>query len=230
MSQNKFGHILGHVKDLGGDYSDANTRGYMTNDEMRFRTDACDYVGLLCLQTSKSGGESRDRELGDGLQQDPRDAPRPRQDAAPSLSTARAAAKSAKGELPYFAQPIVSFTDGYFSAIGLTRRSKGAEAPACRNSHGAERGVRALPQAIDEHALDIDFQRGDIQFLDNFVMLHTRRCLRDWLGTMRRKRDCCGCGCTIRRPADLEGAGRGPRRRGVKSRRQRIARIEAEAA
>src|SRR6476646_8651669 len=54
MSQNKFGHILGHVKDLGGDYSDANTRGYMTNDEMRFHTDACDYVGLLCLQTSKT--------------------------------------------------------------------------------------------------------------------------------------------------------------------------------
>src|SRR5262249_19519534 len=51
MSQNKFGHILGHVKDLGGDYSDPNTRGYMTNAEMRFHTDACDYVRLLCLQT-----------------------------------------------------------------------------------------------------------------------------------------------------------------------------------
>ena len=28
---------------------------------------------------------------------------------------------------------------------------------------------------VDEIALDIDFQRGDIQFLNNFVMLHTRR-------------------------------------------------------
>ena len=56
ISQNREGHILGHVKDLGGDYSDPNTRGYMTRAEMRFHTDPCDYVGLLCLQTSMSGG------------------------------------------------------------------------------------------------------------------------------------------------------------------------------
>ena len=58
-SQNKLGHILGHVKDLGGDYNDPHTRGYMTNAEMRFHTDGCDYVGLLCINPSKSGGASR---------------------------------------------------------------------------------------------------------------------------------------------------------------------------
>ena len=67
MSQNKLGHILGHVKDLGGDYSDPHTRGYMTNAEMRFHTDACDYVGLLCLQTLEARRREPDRELGDGL-------------------------------------------------------------------------------------------------------------------------------------------------------------------
>src|SRR5262245_10670452 len=36
MSQNRQGHILGHVKDLGGDYADLNTRGYMTRAEMMF--------------------------------------------------------------------------------------------------------------------------------------------------------------------------------------------------
>src|SRR3954464_15012504 len=59
ISQNREGHILGHVKDLGGDYADPNTRGYMTRAEMRFHTDPCDYVGLLCLQTAKNGGASR---------------------------------------------------------------------------------------------------------------------------------------------------------------------------
>src|SRR5580692_1729634 len=59
MPQNKQGHVLGHVKDLGGDYADPNTRGYMTRAEMRFHNDPCDYVGLLCLQTAKSGGVSR---------------------------------------------------------------------------------------------------------------------------------------------------------------------------
>src|SRR5262249_56887728 len=46
MSQNRQGHILGHVKDLGGDYADLNTRGYMTRAEMMFHADASDYVGL----------------------------------------------------------------------------------------------------------------------------------------------------------------------------------------
>src|ERR1700757_1485067 len=59
MSQNRQGHILGHVKDLGGDYADSNTRGYMTRAEMRFHSDACDYVGLLCLNAARRGGESR---------------------------------------------------------------------------------------------------------------------------------------------------------------------------
>ena len=67
MSQNGQGHVLGHVKDLGGDYADPNTRGYMTRAEMLFHADACDYVGLLCLHGAKSGGESRGRELGHRL-------------------------------------------------------------------------------------------------------------------------------------------------------------------
>ncbi len=43
-------------------------------------------------------------------------------------------------------------------------------------------------KTIDEHALDIDFQRGDIQFLNNFVMLHTRRGYEDWPDDPARKR------------------------------------------
>src|SRR5882762_2625297 len=35
MSQNMQGHILGHVKDLGGDYADPTTRGYVTRAELR---------------------------------------------------------------------------------------------------------------------------------------------------------------------------------------------------
>ena len=70
MSQNKLGHILGHVKDLGGDYNDANTRGYMTNAEMRFHTDACDYVRLALPADADVGRRQPDRELGDGLQHD----------------------------------------------------------------------------------------------------------------------------------------------------------------
>ncbi len=58
MAQNKFGHVLGHVKNLGLNYENEG-RSYNTNAEIRFHSDACDYVGLLCLQKAKAGGESR---------------------------------------------------------------------------------------------------------------------------------------------------------------------------
>jgi len=49
---------LGHVKDLGHDPSNPDTRIYTTNERQWFHTDACDLVGLLCVQVSEEGGES----------------------------------------------------------------------------------------------------------------------------------------------------------------------------
>ncbi|MEK9905495.1 MAG: TauD/TfdA family dioxygenase, partial [Rhodospirillales bacterium] len=57
-SQNAKGHILGHVKDLGRDPDDPNARIYQTTARQTFHTDSTDIVGLLCLKTAKSGGES----------------------------------------------------------------------------------------------------------------------------------------------------------------------------
>ena len=40
---------------------------------------------------------------------------------------------------------------------------------------------------VEECALDIDFQPGDIQFLNNFVTLHTRREYEDWPEPARKR-------------------------------------------
>ena len=58
MVQNRHGHVLGHVKDLGENYGTTG-RSYNTNAQVRFHSDACDYVGLLCLHPAKKGGNSR---------------------------------------------------------------------------------------------------------------------------------------------------------------------------
>ena len=108
MSQNKLGHILGHVKDLGGDYNDANTRGYMTNAEMRFHTDACDYVGLLCLQTPMSGGASRIASSVTVYNTMLKRRPELVEALCGDYYRSRSGEVSA-GELPYFKQPIFSF-------------------------------------------------------------------------------------------------------------------------
>src|SRR5438309_5733271 len=56
--QNKEGHLLGHVKDLGLTSRDPNVRIYQTRERQNYHTDSCDVVGLLCLQPARSGGLS----------------------------------------------------------------------------------------------------------------------------------------------------------------------------
>ena len=232
MSQNKLGHILGHVKDLGGDYNDPNTRGYMTNAEMRFHTDACDYVGLLCLQTPMSGGASRIASsvtvYNTMLQRRP--------ELVEALCGDYYRSRSGEvspGDLPYFGQPIFSFHEGYFSATGAGAViDKAQKLPGVPKFTPVQKeAIEVYRQTVDEIALDIDFRRGDIQFLNNFVMLHTRREYHDWPEAERKRHllrlwlyDPAG------RPipkAQREGRfGRGVSVKGV----QRVAPLEAEAA
>lgn len=57
-SQNAQGHILGHVRDIGADASDPDSRIYQTCARQTFHTDSADLVGLLCIKDAKEGGES----------------------------------------------------------------------------------------------------------------------------------------------------------------------------
>ena len=58
MSQNGRGNLLDHVKDFGQTFRDPSSRGPYTRERIEYHTDACDVVGLLCLQPAKRGGES----------------------------------------------------------------------------------------------------------------------------------------------------------------------------
>ncbi len=188
ISQNKEGHILGHVKDLGGDYADPNTRGYMTRAEMRFHTDPCDYVGLLCLQKSRSGGASC---VASSVAVYNRILER-RPDLARVLTEDFYRSRSGEinpGEAPWFKQPIFSFTDGYFSCSGIGMAVEKAQGlpgvPPYTESQ--QEAVRVYKETVSECALEIGFQPGDVQFLNNHVMLHTRRDYEDWPEPSRQR-------------------------------------------
>jgi hypothetical protein len=188
VAQNAEGHILGHVKNLGGDYADPNVRAYVTNAELYFHTDAADYVGLLCLAKSKSGGESRiasSVSVYNKLLQ-------ARPDVVESLLGDWFFTKSGEvdpGELPYFSQPIMGFERGYFSAGGI-----GALGIKSQNVSGVPRwtehqkeAVRVYHEVVEQCAVDIAFEPGDIQLLNNHVMLHSRRAFEDWPEAHRKR-------------------------------------------
>jgi TfdA family taurine catabolism dioxygenase TauD len=188
ISQNRQGHILGHVKDLGGDYSKPNTRGYMTRAEMRFHSDSCDYVGLLCLNTARSGGESlvtssvtvyntmleRRPDLVKVLTED--------------FYRSRMG-EAAPGQEPWYRMPIFSFDEGDFYSVGGGIRLEHAYSlPGVPPMSAAQKEALELyKNTIRECAAEIPFVPGDVQFLNNYVTMHTRRAYEDWPEPSRKR-------------------------------------------
>jgi len=186
LSQNASGHMLGHVKDLGGDY--AKTRGYLTNATMTFHADLCDYVGLLCLHPAKSGGESRIASsvtlYNEILKRRP--------DLVAELLQDHYYSRHGEippGMDPWFKLPPISFHQGYLSVRGVSSYiTKAQSLPGVPKL--TERQKEALAfyhQVVDEIAYDMDFEQGDIQFLNNYVVQHTRRAFTDWPEPERKR-------------------------------------------
>lgn len=188
VSQNAYGHLLGHVRDFGKNYDDPRFRGYQSSAALGFHCDHCDYVGLLCMQTSKAGGESRvasavtlyNRMLAarpDLVAVLERDFYFTRHGEVPS------------GGQPWYRQPVFSFHDGYFSGRGVSAYIRKAQGLPGVPPFTAEQeaAMKFYVETVETCAADIPFARGDIQFLHNHVMLHSRRAFTDWPEPERRR-------------------------------------------
>ena len=186
LSQNAQGHMLGHVKDLGGDY--ATARGYLTNATMTFHADLCDYVGLLCLHPSRSGGESRIVSsitlYNEMLKRRP--------DLAAELTSDFYYSRHGEvppGKEPWFKMAPFSIEQGRLSVRGVSSYiTKAQGLPGVPPLTAGQKAAMALyQQVVDEIAYDMVFEQGDMQFLNNYVTLHTRRAFEDWPEPARKR-------------------------------------------
>lgn len=188
ISQNDRGHILGHVKDYGKDYDDPLSRGHESRAAMGFHADHADYVGLLCLHTAKSGGASKlassitlyNRML----------AVRP--DLAAILTEDFYWTRHGEvppGAEPWYRQPVFAFEQGYFSARGASSYIRKAQGlPGVPPFTNAQIEAMALFQSMaPDCAATIEFEPGDMQFLHNHVILHTRTAYVDWPEPERKR-------------------------------------------
>ncbi len=190
-SQNAKGHLLGHVKNLGLDIRKPTTRYYQTDRELEFHTDSCDIVGLLCLKVSKQGGESRICSSTTVYNE----VLRRRPDLAPALF--HAFPTDRRGEVPpgcdpWFDMPVFHWHEGRLSAIysGQYIRSAQANFPQAPRLTADERAAIDLVDAIacdPAVNLGIEFQPGDMQFLQNHTILHSRTDFEDWPEPERRR-------------------------------------------
>ncbi|PPR64232.1 MAG: hypothetical protein CFH10_00291 [Alphaproteobacteria bacterium MarineAlpha4_Bin2] len=188
LSQNKHGHVLGHVTDIGESRSNPSQRGPYSRDEIPFHVDCADIVGLLCMEVSKTGGESslvssvsvhneilkRRPDLLETLYQpfyrDRRD------EVPPSMK-------------PWYQLAVFHVHQGYFSAsIEPTYISSAHRFDEVPEMTSAQKEAVSMVQSISEELrFDTGFKRGDMQFCNNHVIFHTRRSFEDFDEPTRKR-------------------------------------------
>jgi Taurine catabolism dioxygenase TauD, TfdA family len=189
-SQNRYGHLLGHVKDLGFSSQDPNVRIYQTRERQNYHTDSCDVVGLLCLHPARSGGlsslvssvtifnEMRER----------------RPDLARVLferiETDRRGEVPA-GHKPFFCIPVFNWHAGLLSTVYQRSYIESArrfpEVPPLTPIQ-----IEALDlfdQLANDPALHfcMELKAGDIQVVHNHTLLHDRTAFEDWPEPERKR-------------------------------------------
>ncbi len=185
VSQNTRGHVLGHVRDEGRIHADPNARGYQTSQRMDFHTDMLpvDVLGLFCLRTAKSGGASK---LTSALT-----VHNVLREERPDLLEALYGdfhvdwrGEEPAGEQPWFTLPMFSECDGR-----VTTRINSLPYYESAARHGRQYGPtpfqREALEKVQEIAnrpelmLTMEFKEGDIQLINNHVMLHAREAYVD---------------------------------------------------
>jgi len=191
VSQNAMGHILGHVKDIGGDYAQPTHRGYQTAARLPYHCDASDVVGLLCLQPSKSGGKSSLVSswalFNEMLDRHPGLLPELMQ---PVFRDRRG--EVPEGADPWYAVPVFNPMPGgglVATYVRSTMRKAQRFPEVPRSTPALEAACDALDALAEDPAihLDMDFQPGDIQFVSNHWVMHSRTGFEDFPEPDRRR-------------------------------------------
>jgi hypothetical protein len=191
VSQNAKGHILGHVKDIGADYAQPTARGYQTAARLPYHTDSSDIVALLCLKPSKSGGLSSIASsaaiYNEMLKRRP--------DLAAELT--KPIYRDRRGEVPegaeqWYAVPAFNPMPGGGLITTYVRSAmrKAQRFPAVpRITPEAEAACDLFDQLAEspEVHLDMEFRPGDIQFLNNHWIMHSRTAYEDFPEPERRR-------------------------------------------
>lgn len=188
VPQNAKGHLLEHVKNAGGDIDAATGRGYNSPNALGFHADSCEHFSLMCLHTSKSGGEHRICSSVTVYNEMLKRRPDLVQELAFRFYRTRRG-EVGPDEDPWMRQPVFSVQDGYFAARGASSTIKRAQRlPGVPKLTDAQTEAIAMYQSLSgELALKINFQPGDINYVLNHVALHARSAYEDWPETERKR-------------------------------------------
>ncbi len=183
VSQNGKGHVLGHVKDLGLDYSKPETRGYQTSARLPYHTDSSDIVGLLCLKKSKAGGlssiVSTTTVYNEVVKQRP--------DLAAVLTNPVYRTRWGEvpeGRKPYYGTAPFSLVNGRVICTYVRSATRKAQLMDVvpRITPEQEEAMDLFDALANDPALHLDmtFKPGDMQYVCNHSIAHSRTAYEDF--------------------------------------------------
>jgi hypothetical protein len=190
FAQNMQGDLLGHVRDLGVDVRDGRARGYQSRAHLSFHNDSTDVVGLLCLATAREGGLSR--VASSVAIHDELVATRP--DLAAALYGpwhVDRRGEQPDGEPPAFVTPFFVRHGGRLFAkynrryVETAQRFDGV-APLTATQIEALDAVDRLCED-PRFCLEMALKPGDVQFVCNHALLHSRTAYEDWPEPSRKR-------------------------------------------
>jgi hypothetical protein len=190
IPQNAKGHVLGHVRDIGLDPDNPEHRLYGTKARHLFHTDSCDIVGLLCLQIAKSGGQSKIASSVTVYNEMVKRRP----DLVgvmmePFVTDRKGEIPEGKG--PFYEMPIFNPYGGYLTTTYnrdfIIAAQRFDEVPRLTDDQVAAMDLADELAGSDEIRLDMDFRRGDMQFIHNHQVLHARTPYEDYPEPERKR-------------------------------------------
>ena len=189
VSQNKDGELFGIVKDFNQNVGLTRQRGSKTSDGLDFHSDRCDVVGLLCVRKAKSGGASRIASSSAVHNE----VLRRRPDLMDIFYDAELC-HSWQGEEPpgyarFYKRPVFGYREGYFTGMFSPLYTRTAqqypEVPRLTERHLEAFALYA--ELAEELALDMHFEPGDIQLLNNHLIYHGRTQFDDYVEPERKR-------------------------------------------
>ncbi|MDP2007710.1 MAG: TauD/TfdA family dioxygenase [Rubrivivax sp.] len=182
--QGKASLFMSDVRDAGGTYRSTAGRGYNTRSALDFHADGSDLVGLMCLRTARAGGESlisSSLAAHAAMQAERPDLVRELH----GLFTFSRQGEQAPEEPPYYQASIFGLRDGRLACRHIRNHVRSAQLsfPEVPRLTDAQREALDYFDAVllrPELCFRMDFEPGDMQWIDNHTVLHSRTDYEDF--------------------------------------------------
>ena len=188
VSQNSAGDFLAEVRDHGEPLGLPHSRGYRTNAPLRFHTDRCDVVALLCVRQCRAGGENRIVSTPAIHNAMLERCPDLLDELHGSWFHSRQGEEVA-GERRFYESPVFALHRGRFtsqySRSYVESAQRFEEVPRLRARQ--DEALDMLASLAEELAVEVRMREGDLQLLNNHVTYHSRTAIVDFDDPKRKR-------------------------------------------